>query len=73
MECRLFSQLYRTIQYVVGVTSTRNGYFHLYAETSINIPRPDIIYIICALQWYTEIVNRLLLADAVATASCLKV
>jgi len=73
MECRLFSLLYRTIQYVVGVISTRNGYFHLYAETTIYIPRPDIIYIICALQWNTEIVNRMLLADAVGATSRLKV
>ena len=64
MECGLVAEFHRAVDIIACVKRRIDRYLHLRIKTSVEIPLSYIIYIICTLQRYTEVMDGLLLMIA---------
>ena len=69
MERSLLFQFFHAVHEIAGNERRIDRYLHLRTKTSLEIPSPYIIYIICTLQRYAEVMYGLLLTDGVPTCS----
>ena len=72
MECRLLFQFFHAVHEIAGTERCINRYIHLRTKTSIEIPSPNIIYMIYTLQRYAEVMYGLLLTDGVPVSAYLR-